>query len=134
MRTSGPELVGDAEAEAHEGRQQLLDHVQDLVEWAEEVGGCPEYRHSLATLLRAREAHDEATLAAFLVAGTWPRENFQSQQSSSIQRPAPRVSDVQWTLREDRATYEALLRLIFEDPVPMTRDDLKRWKGAAWRR
>lgn len=46
----------------------------------------------------------------------------------------PVVSEVAWTLRKDQATYEALLRLIFEDPVPILEEDMKRLKRAAWRR
>jgi len=41
-----------------------------------------------------------------------------------------KVSEVEWTLSNDQATYEALLRLIFEDPVPIMEDDMKRLKRA----
>ncbi len=67
---AGREAVAE---EQREGRLHFLDNLSDLVEWAEEVGGCPEYRQHLRALLRAHEDRDEATLEAFVAQGIWPR-------------------------------------------------------------
>jgi hypothetical protein len=134
VRTLSQDLREAAQGEAREGRQHLLDHLPGLVEWAEEVGGCQEYRNSLLALLRARDGLGEATLAAFLDEGTWPGQGTEPEWVASLRSLEAKVSDVTWTLRKDQATYEALLRLIFEDPMPIGADDMKRLKGAVWRR
>ncbi len=58
----------------------------------------------------------------------------QASTSPNNRASKPVVSDVQWTLLTDQATYAALLRLIFEDPAPVLAEEMKRLKGASWRR
>lgn len=60
------------EAEAREGRQNLLTHVDDRLAWAHMAGGCREYSDSLRALLDARDNDDHDVLTAFVVLGDWP--------------------------------------------------------------
>ena len=46
--------------------------------------------------------------------------------------PAAISSEVSWTLRRDRTTYETLLMLIFEDPVPLSGDGLDGRGESKW--
>jgi hypothetical protein len=114
------EETASRQADDRAGRQHLLDHVEDVLEWAIQVGGCPEYQVMLRTLLRAREDHQGVVTAAFVRAGTWPSRLKQQEPSKPVLRAVPRMSDVTWKLNPVHTTYEALLRLLFEEPNAMT--------------
>lgn len=103
--------------EERAAREHLLASLDDLLAWHGEVGGCLEYGDRLRALQWARDHGEASLLDAFLGEGTLPQ----------------RMSVVKWTLRPDQATYEALLRALFEDPVPVHEDDLRKLRGATWR-
>ena len=135
----------EIEQKCRTGRQYLLDGLPDLIRWAEDVEGCWEYTQRLRALLRAQEDGDEAVVAAYVEYGALPKPSqgatdpHPSMQRTSIYATDldnftdSRMSVVRWTLHTDQAKYEALLRLLFEDPVPVDADDLRQLRGATWR-
>lgn len=127
-----PAYRAGVEHEEREGRRALLDSLDDLLAWGVEVGGEPEYLDRLRALARARDEHALAVVAQFLNMGLLPAPWAHSADPPSVTRRRrycsdydavyeSRLSEVRWTLRSDRATYEALLRTLFADPHPVTR-------------
>ncbi|MCW2671770.1 MAG: hypothetical protein JWP14_359 [Frankiales bacterium] len=138
------DVLREVEEEGRASRQDLLEALDDMLRWHEEVGGCLEHAERLKSLQRARDAGETARIEAFINEGalplTWGHDlgarsiTRRTRHMSDLNEPADsRMSVVEWTLSPDQATYEALLRLLFEDPVPVDEDDLRQLRGATWR-
>jgi hypothetical protein len=77
--SSRPALAAEVHERERESRQHLLDHLPDLLQWHQEVGGCQEYARLLRGLLRAREDCNTRAITAYLGRGKWPKADVPSR-------------------------------------------------------